>query len=104
MIGNDGILYRYSPVTKNLMIQLSLNLLWLSRSENFNDPFDVQFRIATDCQPEEERPLLSKLWEMANRNPNLNPEIEAPRETLDSFARYEESLIRNVPICCFWDL
>lgn len=46
-------LYKFSPINKNLIINLSNRQLWCSESKDFNDPFDCQFNSVKCSHPDQ---------------------------------------------------
>lgn len=111
MLSDDGLcskvnkyLTRFNPFDENLKNSLIFNYIWFSDPSKFNDPYDCNLSLKSECSYEE---ILKYLEEENNgvhfsyirkRAQNL---YQNPVLRINLLKKADQQTVENLGVCCF---
>jgi hypothetical protein len=102
------IIYKYTGISANLDDSLTNHRLFFNNPQNFNDPFDCNFILETDCSAAEKTNYITTNINM-RRQILPQPQIDASvNQALNNHASWDQIIndskdrfLSRIGVCCF---
>lgn len=100
------IIYKYTNINDNLVDTLVNNRLYFNSPKNFNDPFDCNFILETDCTAEEKTDyIVSNMTSQGFSSPDIddavNKALNNPGSWDQLINQSKDRFLSNIGVCCF---
>lgn len=100
------ILYKYTGIDSYLDDTIEHNRLFFSKPPNFNDPFDCNYLIDTDCTPQEKTDYITQQmtnqgFQTADIDAAVNKAINDHDSWRALVTQGAKRYLDNIGVCCF---
>ena len=100
------IIYKYSNISRNLEDSLINGRLYFNNPQNFNDPFDCNFILETECTAQEKTDyIFSNMTSQGFSQKEIDDAVNKALNNTDSWDNLinssKDRFLSNIGVCCF---
>lgn len=100
------IIYKYTGISDNLNDSLVNGRLFFNNPQNFNDPFDCNFLLETDCSAQEKteyivNSMYGQGFSQAQIDEAVNKALNNPNSWDNLINDAKERFLNRIGVCCF---